>query len=107
MKNRSNTEIHRGMMTNEHITVGSNSYEQVKAFKLGSLMTSQKSIHEVMKFRIKAVNSCYYRVQTRLFSRLLSKKLKIKIYKAIALPVLCIILHYNVYYFHFNLQETC
>ena len=31
---------HRGMMVNEHITIGSNSYEKVKTFKyLGSLLT--------------------------------------------------------------------
>ena len=36
---------------------------------------------------IKAGNSCYYSVQTFLSSRLLSKNLKIKIYKTIILPV--------------------
>ena len=42
-----NTEIgrHRGLMTREHITVGSNSYEKVKTFKyLGSFVTNQNSI---------------------------------------------------------------
>ena len=32
---------HRGMIANEHIKIGSNSYEKVKTFKyLGSLLTS-------------------------------------------------------------------
>ena len=45
------------------------------------------SIQEGIKCRLKAENSCYYSVQTLLSSRLLSKNLKIKIYKTIVLPV--------------------
>ena len=38
---------HRGMIANEHIKIGSNSYEKVKTFKyLGSLLTNQNSIQE-------------------------------------------------------------
>ena len=38
---------HRGLMASEHITVGSNSYEQAKPFKYsGSLLKNQNSIHE-------------------------------------------------------------
>ena len=74
------------MMANEHIRIGSNSYE-VKTFKyLRSLLTNQKYIQEEIKCRLKAGNSCYYSVQTLLSTRLLSKKLKIKIYKTITLP---------------------
>ena len=54
---------------------------------LGSLLTNQYSIQEGKKCRLKAGNSCYYSVQTLLSSRLLSKNLKIKIYKTIILPV--------------------
>ena len=50
-------------------------------------MTNQNSIQEEVKCRSKAGNSCYYSVQTLLSSRLLSKNLKIKIYKTIILPV--------------------
>ena len=39
------------------------------------------------KCRLEAGNSCYHSVQTLLSSRLLSKNLKIKIYKTIILPV--------------------
>ena len=78
---------HRGMVANAHIEIGSNSYEKVKTFKyLGSLLKNRNSIHEAIKFRPKAKNSCYYSVHTLLSSRLLSKDLKIKIYKTI-LPV--------------------
>ena len=79
---------HRGMIANEQIKIGSNSYEKVKTFKyLGSLLTNQNSIQEEIKCRLKAGNSCYYSVQTLLSSRLLSKNLNIKIYKTIILPV--------------------
>ena len=70
----------RGVIANEHIKIGSNSYEIVRTFKcLGSLLRNQNSIHEEIKCRLKAGNSCYYSVQTLLSSRLLSKNLKIKI----------------------------
>jgi hypothetical protein len=64
------------------IMLGTNSYEKVKTFKyLDSLLTNQNSIQEEIKCRLKAGNSCYYSVQTLVSSRLLSKNLKIKIYK--------------------------
>ena len=62
--------------------IGSNSYEKVETFKyLGSLLANQISILDEIKCRLKAGNSCYYSVQTLSSSRLLSKNLKIKIYK--------------------------
>ena len=71
------------------IKIGSNSYEKVKTFKyLGFILTNQNSIHEEIKCRLKAENSCYYSVQMLLSSRLLSKNLKIKIYKTIIFPVM-------------------
>jgi hypothetical protein len=76
------------MIANGHIRIGSNSYEKAKSFKyLGSLVTNQNYIQEEIKCRLKVVNSCYYSVLTLLSSRLLSKNLKIKIYKTIILPV--------------------
>ena len=73
---------HRGMIANEHITVGSNSYEKVKTFiYLRSLLKKQNYIQEEIKCRLKAGNSCYYSVQTLLSSRLLSKNFKIKYIK--------------------------
>ena len=61
----------------------------METFKyLGSLLTNQNSIQEEIKCILKAGNSCYYSVQKLLSSRLLSKNLKIKIYKKIKLPVI-------------------
>ena len=40
-----------------------------------------------IKSRLKLGNACYYSVQNLLYSRLLPKKLKIKIYRTITLPV--------------------
>ena len=69
------------MRGNEHTTVDSNSYEEVKTFKyLASLVQIENSIQEEIKCKLKVGNSCYYSVQTLLSSRLLSKNLKIKIY---------------------------
>ena len=50
-------------------------------------MTNQNYIQEEIKCRRKAGNSCYYSVQTLLSAGLLSKNLKIKIYKTIILQV--------------------
>ena len=75
---------HRGITANAHIKIGSNAYEKVKTFKyLGSLLTNQNYVQEEIKCTLKAGNSCYYSVQTLLSYRLLSKNLKIKIYKTI------------------------
>ena len=75
-------------MENENITVVNSWYEKVKTLKyLGSFLTNQNYIHKGKKSRLKAGNSCYYLVQTLLSSRLLSKNLKIKIYKTIILHV--------------------
>ena len=65
-----NVGRHRGMIANEHIKIGSNSYGKVKTFKfsyLGSLLTNQNSIEEGKKCRPKAENSCYYSVRTLFF----------------------------------------
>ena len=46
---------HRGVMTNEHIKIGTNSYEKEKTFKyLGSLLKNQNSNYEEIKFSLKA-----------------------------------------------------
>ena len=55
---------HRGMITNVHIKIGSNSYEKVKTFTyLDSLLTNQNSIQQEIICRLKAGNSCYHSVQ--------------------------------------------
>jgi len=62
------------------------SIERVEEFKyLGT--TNKNSIQEEIKSRLKLGNACYYSVQNLLSSSLISKNLKIKIYRTIILPV--------------------
>jgi len=64
------------------------SIERVEEFKyLVTTLTNKNSIQEEIKSRLKLGNACYYSVQNLLSSSLLSKKLKIKIYRTIILPV--------------------
>jgi len=64
------------------------SIERVEEFiYLGTTITDQNSIQEEIKSRLKLGNACYHSVQNKLSSRLLSKNLKIKIYRTIILPV--------------------
>jgi len=51
------------------------------------MLTNQHSIQEEIMSRLKSGNACYYSVQNLLSSRLLSKNLKIKIYRTIILPI--------------------
>jgi len=63
-------------------------YERVEEFKyLGTNLTNQNSIAEEIKSRLRSGGACYRSVQNLLSSRLLSKNLKIKIYRIIILPV--------------------
>jgi len=63
-------------------------FEQVEEFKyFGTTLTNQNSIQEEIKRGLKSGNACYYSVQNLLSSCLLSKNLKIKIYRTIILPV--------------------
>ena len=64
------------------------SFERVEEFKyLGTILTNKNSIQEEIKSRLKSGNACYHSVQNLLSSSLLSKNLKIKIYRTIILPV--------------------
>ena len=45
------------------------------------------SVAEEIKSRLRSGNGCYHSVQNLLSSRLLSKNLKIKIYRTIILPI--------------------
>jgi len=60
----------------------------VKDFKyLGTALTDQNSIQGGIKRRLKSGNACYLSVQNLSSFSLLSKNLKIKIYRTIILPV--------------------
>ena len=56
-------ECHQDMIANEHIRIGSNSYEKVKILKI--------DISKFYSGGLIAENPCYYSVQTLLSSRLL------------------------------------
>jgi len=70
------------------VRMDNSTFERVEEFKyLGTTLTNQNSIQEEIKSRLRSGNACYHSVQNRLSSRLLSKNLKIKIYRTIILPV--------------------
>jgi hypothetical protein len=54
---------------------------------LGMTVTNQNLIKEEIKRRLHLGNACYHSVQNLLSSHLLSKSIKIRIYKTIILPV--------------------
>jgi len=70
------------------VRIDNSTFERVEEFKyLGTTLTNQNSIPEEIKIRMRSGNACYHSVQNLLSSRLLSKNLKIKIYRTIILPV--------------------
>jgi len=65
-----------------------NTLERVEEFKyLGTTLKNQNSIPEEIKSRLRTGSACYHSVQNLLSSRLLSKNLKIRIYRTIILPI--------------------
>ena len=65
-----------------------NSFERTGEFKyLGRTLTNQNSIEHEIKRRLISGNACFHSAQNILFSRFLSKSIKIKIYRNIILAV--------------------
>ena len=68
--------------------VDNSSIERVEEFKyLETTLTNQNSIQKKIESRLKLGNACYHSVRNLLSSSLLSKNLKIKIYRTIILSV--------------------
>ena len=68
--------------------IDNSSFERVEEFKhLGTTITNQNFIQEEIKTRLMSGDACYCLVQYLLSSSLLSKNLKIKIYRIIILFV--------------------
>jgi hypothetical protein len=64
------------------------SFDRVEEVRhLSTPLMNQNSVQEEIKSRLKLGNACYHSVQNRLCSRLLSKNLKIKIYRDVILHV--------------------
>jgi hypothetical protein len=71
-----------------YIKIANRSFENVPQFKyLGMTVTNQNLIKEEIKKKLNSGNACYHSVQSHVSTHLLSKDLKIKIYKTIILPV--------------------
>ena len=70
------------------VRIDNSTFERVEEFKyLRTTLTNQNSFVEEIKSRLRSGNACYHSLQNLLSSRLLSKNLKIKIYRTVILPV--------------------
>jgi hypothetical protein len=75
---------------NYKVKIDNKSFKILEEFKyLGTTITNQNSIREENKRKVYLGNPCYVSVQNLLSSSLISKGLKIKIYRTIILPVVC------------------
>jgi hypothetical protein len=78
---------HQTAGQSNYIRVANKSFEKMSKFNyLGTTLTDQNCIDET-RSRLNSGNTCYNAVQNLLSSCLLSRNVKIKIYKTIILPV--------------------
>jgi hypothetical protein len=71
-----------------HLEVGAYKFNRVQKFKyLCSLLTQNNEIQEEIKARIHAGNKCYFGLNKLFKSRMLSKSLKIQLYRTLIRPV--------------------
>jgi hypothetical protein len=91
-----NSEKTKYMLMFRHQTAGQSNYirlankffEKVAKFKyLGATLMNKNCIYEEIRSRLNSGNACYHAVQSLLSSRILSRNVKIKIYKTIILPL--------------------
>jgi hypothetical protein len=70
------------------IKIRNRSFVSVAKFKyLGTKLTDQDCIHEEIKGRLNSGKACYRSDQSLLSSRLLSRNVKVKIYRTINAPI--------------------
>ena len=75
------------------VRIDNGTFDRVEDFKyLGRTLTNKNSIAEEIKRGLRSGNACYHSVQNLLSSRLLSKNLKIKIYRT----VICLLFSISV-----------
>jgi hypothetical protein len=75
---------HQNAGQNHDMKIANRCFENVAQFRcLGSIVINQNLIEEEIKRTWNSGNACYHSVQNLLSSRLLSKNVKIRIYKTI------------------------
>jgi len=80
----------RDQNAGRNMQTGNNAFERIEHFiYLVTTLKNQNSIQEETKSRLKAGNACYHSVQNLLCSILLSKNVKIQLYRTNILPDFC------------------
>jgi len=78
--------LNKQWRTADNVNTDNSSFESVELFQyLGRSLRNQNSVQEVIKSRMSSGDACYHSVQNLLSSDLLSKNIKIKIYRTIIL----------------------
>jgi hypothetical protein len=72
---------------NHSIKIVNRSFEDVAKFRYLETLTDQNCMHKEIISRLISGNACYHLVQSLLSSCLLSRNVKLEIYKTIILPV--------------------
>jgi hypothetical protein len=79
---------HRNAGQNHDVETANRSFENVAQFRyLGTTVTNKNLVQDEIKRRLNSGIPSYHSVQKLLSFRLLSKKVRIRIYKTITLPV--------------------
>uniref|UniRef100_A0A2S2QGX8 Uncharacterized protein n=1 Tax=Sipha flava TaxID=143950 RepID=A0A2S2QGX8_9HEMI len=74
---------------NRNLVIGNYCFEKVECFKYLEVdLNSRNSYHEEINLRVKSGNKCYFALQKTFKSKVISKKLKMKLYKVLVRPVI-------------------